>query len=151
MPVAIYYCKWMVLLRDLNTRFPCQKMSETCSVCTTVLFARVAVYIWEGGGWESMTGKWSPNCAYYIPRLKKGIRLLHGPHKVTWPSFIYAGGFLYIVKCPINKLKVLYPAMIGLKKSFWMIYSKIPLRFWRTLPSNCCTYICSKLMYVHLY
>jgi len=28
---------------------------------------------------------------------------------------------LYIAKCPYNKIKILWPAMIGLKESFLMI------------------------------
>ena len=31
-------------------------------------------------------------------------------------------GFLMIVKCPLNKIQILCPAMIGLDKSFLMMY-----------------------------
>ena len=41
---------------------------------------------------------------------------------------------MIIVKCPFNKRKILCEAMIGLEKSFRMMYSNIGLNFPETVP-----------------
>jgi hypothetical protein len=39
---------------------------------------------------------------------------------------MYAEGFLMMVKFPFKKIKISWPALICLEKSFLMIYSNIP-------------------------
>ena len=54
--------------------------------------------------------------------------------KLHDPALLMLKGFLIIVKCPINKIKILCPAMIGLEKSFQMMYSNIGLNSRETVP-----------------
>ena len=49
--------------------------------------------------------------------------------------------FLLIVNWPFKKAKILWEAMIGLEKSFWMIYSTTHLRTRETLPLSMDLYI----------
>ena len=49
-------------------------------------------------------------------------------------NHIIVQGFLLIMNWPFKKVKILCEAMIGLEKSFWMIYSNTHLRTRETLP-----------------
>ena len=42
--------------------------------------------------------------------------------------------FMYIANCPFNKIKILCEAMIGLEKSFGMMYSNLCLNSRETVP-----------------
>ena len=41
---------------------------------------------------------------------------------------------MYIANCPFNKIKILCPVMIGLEKSFRMMYSNLCLNSCETVP-----------------
>ena len=54
--------------------------------------------------------------------------------KLSAVDFVKTDPFLMIVKCPFNKIQILCPAMIGLEKSFLMMYGSLGLNSHETVP-----------------